>query len=138
MILEDLRRRNYWSGKIHQKRTTGHDSFEFQTYKRYKFKYDPRAFELIKRMLRRENEYRLGSYIREYRSTEWKATVTMKLQNRVVEEFMSEAKGIYENLEQGLKFLRAASGNFSEKIEELKECANYVKYTHFCVRGELR
>jgi len=124
------------------KRKAEHDAFAFQTYKRYKFKDDPRALNLIKKMLRRENEYRLGQYfLNEYKqdqSPHWKAKVTVKLQEKVVKDFMNEASGFYENIDQGIKFLRAASGNFSEKIEELKECANYIKFTHFCVRGELR
>jgi len=119
-----------------------HDSFAFQTWNRDKFKDDPRAFELIKKMLRRENEYRLGHYyLNEYKKSQedkWKTHVTKVIQERAVTEFLNEAVGIYENVEEGLRFLRAASGNFAEKIEELKECANYVKFTHMCVRGELR
>jgi len=119
-----------------------HDSFAFQTWKRDKFKDDPRAFELIKNMLRRENEYRLGAeYLKEYQRSQLdvhKTDVTQKLQTRVVYDFMSEAAGIYDNEVEGIRFLRSASGNFDEKIEEIKECANYVKYTHFCVRGDLR
>jgi len=66
--------------------------------------------------------------------------VTEILQNRVVSEFLEEAAkgGIYGTESEGIRFLRSASGNFEHRIEEIKECANYVKYTHFCVRGPLR
>jgi hypothetical protein len=37
-----------------------------------------------------------------------------------------------------VSFLRAAVGNFPEHLEELMECANYVRFTQFCKRGELR
>jgi len=66
--------------------------------------------------------------------------VTEIIQIRVVTEFLEEAiqGGIYGTESEGIRFLRAASGNFEHRIEEIKECANYVKYTHFCVRGPLR
>jgi len=121
-----------------------HDSFAFQTWRKEKLKDDPVAFELIKKMLRQENDYRLGDYyLAEYKKSNvdnWKTEVTEILQRRVVDEFLEEAKasGIYANQAEGIRFLRAASGNFEHRIEEIKECANYVKYTHFCVRGPLR
>jgi len=100
------------------------------------------AFELIKDMLRRENEHRLSEYyLNEYKKSQadtWKTEVTEIIQNRVVSEFQERAKGIYDTQEHGIRFLRAASGNFSDRIEEIKECANYVKFTHFCVRGDMR
>jgi len=119
-----------------------HDSFAFQTWRRDILKDDPRAFELVKEMLRKENEYRLSEfYLTEYKKSQadtWKTQVTEDIQNRVVTEFIERAQGIFDTQEHGIRFLRAASGNFDDRIEELKECANYVKYTHFCVRGELR
>jgi hypothetical protein len=119
-----------------------HDSFSFQTWRKKELKDDPRAFELIKKMLRKENEYRLSEYyLNEYKKSgtdHWKTEVTEIIQQRVVDEHINEAQGIYSNQDEGIKFLRAASGNFAHKIEEIKECANYVKYTHFCVRGPLR
>lgn len=119
-----------------------HDSFSFQTWRKKELKDDPRAFELIKKMLRKENEYRLGDfYLAEYKKSNadtWKTEVTEIIQQRVVDEHLSEAQGIYSNQSEGIKFLRAASGNYAHRIEEIKECANYVKYTHFCVRGPLR
>jgi len=95
-------------------------------------------------MLRKENEYRLGdTYLVEYAKSQkdgWKTKVTEDLQVRVVEEHQEEARnaGVYDNTRDGIKFLRAASGNYAHRIEEIKECANYVKYTHFCVRGPLK
>lgn len=38
----------------------------------------------------------------------------------------------------GLKFLRSAVGNFPDHLEELMECANYVRFTQLCKRGPLR
>jgi len=66
--------------------------------------------------------------------------VTVALQERVVHEFMARATsaGIYETVESGIDFLRGAVGNFPDHLEELKGCANYVKYTQLCVRGNLR
>jgi len=101
-------------------------------------------FRINKKMLRKENEYRLGDfYLAEYEKSQkdgWKTKVTEDLQVRVVEEHQAEARdaGIYDNTADGIKFLRAASGNYAHRIEEIKECANYVKYTHFCVRGPLK
>jgi len=44
------------------------DSFAFQTWRKKELKNDPRAFELIKKMLRKENEYRLSEYyLNEYK-----------------------------------------------------------------------
>lgn len=70
----------------------------------------------------------------------WKVAVTVKIQTRVVNEFMDRGKagGFFNDVDSGIDFLRAAVGNFPEHLEELKECANYVKYTAFCVRGPLR
>jgi len=125
-----------------ERKNLEHDSFSFQTWRKEKLKDDPRAFELIKKMLRKENEYRLGEYyLNEYKKSKldtWKTEVTEIIQRRVVDEFKCEAAGIYETTAEGIKFLRAASGNYAHRIEEIKECANYVKYTHFCVRGPLR
>jgi len=121
-----------------------HDSFSFQEWRKEELKDDPVAFELIKKMLRKENEYRLGdTYLVEYAKSQkdgWKTKVTEDLQVRVVEEHQEEARnaGVYDNTRDGIKFLRAASGNYAHRIEEIKECANYVKYTHFCVRGPLK
>jgi len=66
--------------------------------------------------------------------------VTILIQQRVVTEFVERASiaGIYDSVDTGIDFLRGAVGNFPEHLEELKECANYVKYTQFCVRGNLR
>jgi len=125
-----------------ERKSRDHDSFSFQTWRKEQFKDDSRAFELIKKMLRKENEYRLGDYyLAEYKKSNrdnWKTEVTEILQTRVVNEFKEEAVGIYSTTAEGIKFLRAASGNYEHRIEEIKECANYVKYTHFCVRGPLR
>jgi hypothetical protein len=102
------------------------------------------ALGLIKEMLRLENKYRLSEeYLEEYGKSQtdnWKISVTVTIQNRVVNEFMERGKstGFFEDLDSGIDFLRAAVGNFPEHIEELKECANYVRYTAFCVRGDLR
>jgi len=86
---------------------------------------------------------RLGEeYQVEYKKSQedkWKTKVTVDIQNRVVEQFMPQAVGIYETLDEGINFLRAAVGNFGEDhLQELMECANYVKYTQVCVRGPLR
>jgi len=91
-----------------------------------------------------ENEFRLSKeYLNEYAKSQedaWKTAVTSAIQVRVVEEFMERAKvaQVYDSVEGGLDFLIGAVGNFPERVEELKECANYVKYTQLCVRGELR
>lgn len=39
---------------------------------------------------------------------------------------------------KGVNFLRAAVGNFPDHLEELMECANYVRFTQLCKRGPLR
>jgi len=115
-----------------------------KTWRKDVLKDDPRAFELIKKMLRKENEYRLCDYyLDEYKKSqddEWKSDVTELIQQRVADEHLAEAEaeGIYSNRADGISFLRAASGNYEDRIEEIKECANYVQYTHFCVRGPLR
>jgi len=119
------------------------DAYAFHTWKKAELKDNEKAFDLIKEMLRLENSYRLGEeYQTEYKKSqddEWKTQVTVDIQARVVNEFMDRAQGIYETLDEGLNFLRAAVGNFGEDhLHELMECANYVKYTQVCVRGDLR
>jgi len=95
-------------------------------------------------MLVKENEYRLSNeYQDEYSKSQtdsWKIAVTVNIQTRVVNEFMDRAKteGFFNSVESGIDFLRAAVGNFPDHVEELKQCANYVKHTAFCVRGNLR
>jgi hypothetical protein len=102
------------------------------------------SLPLIKDMLVRENQYRLSKeYLDEYSKSQedgWKVAVTVKIQNRVVEEFMERGKAgdFFHDSESGIDFLRAAVGNFPDHMEELKECANYVRFTAFCVRGSLR
>jgi len=102
------------------------------------------SLPLIKDMLRLENKYRLSQeYLDEYGKSQtdnWKIAVTVAIQNRVVNECMERGKstGFFDDLDSGIDFLRSAVGNFPEHVEELKECANYVRYTSFCVRGELR
>lgn len=51
---------------------------------------------------------------------------------------MHEADGCYTDIPSGLSFLRSAAGNFPEELPTLMECANYVKYTQCCRRGDLR
>jgi hypothetical protein len=121
----------------------GHDAYAFHTWKKEKLQNDQRAFDLIKRMLRQENSYRLSDeYLDQYKQSQsdsWKTKVTVNIQERVVTEFQSEATDIYSNMDGGLNFLRAAVGNFGEDhLEELMDCANYVKYTQHCKRGPLR
>jgi hypothetical protein len=102
------------------------------------------SLPLIKDMLRTENEYRLSKeYLDEYSKSQtdnWKISVTVAIQNRVVRDFMERGKatGLFDSLDTGMDFLRAAVGNFPDHIEELKQCANYVRLTAFCVRGNLR
>jgi len=102
------------------------------------------AFELIKDMLRLENKFRLSKeYLNEYAKSQedsWKTAVTAVIQVRVADEFIERAKAaqIYDSVESGIDFLLGAVGNFPEHLEELKSCANYVKYTQVCVRGGLR
>jgi len=90
-----------------------------------------------------ENSFRLGEeYQNEYKKSQddaHKTKVTVDIQNRVVTQFMPQATGIYATLDEGINFLRAAVGNFGEShLQELMDCANYVKYTQVCVRGPLR
>jgi len=105
---------------------------------------DERALELVKDMLRLENKYRLSNeYLSEYaksQSDSWKTAVTVAIQQRTVHEVMDRGKeiGAYDSIESGIDFLRGAVGNYPEHLEELKQCANYVKYTQLCVRGGLR
>jgi len=120
-----------------------HDAYDFHTWNKEKLSKDTRALELVKSMLRVENSYRLGEeYQSEYRKSQvddWKTKVTVDIQERVVTEFLSQAEGIYSTLDEGINFLRAAVGNFGEDhLNELMECANYVKYTQVCKRGELK
>jgi len=119
------------------------DPYAFHTWHKEEVENSEEAFDLIKEMLRTENSYRLGEYYQaEYKKSQaddWKTKVTVEIQERVVNEFMAKANGIYKDLSGGLNFLRAAVGNFGEKhLAELMECANYVKYTQVCIRGELR
>eukprot|EP01129_Flabellula_baltica_P014939 TRINITY_DN7324_c0_g1_i1.p1 TRINITY_DN7324_c0_g1~~TRINITY_DN7324_c0_g1_i1.p1 ORF type:complete len:246 (+),score=36.32 TRINITY_DN7324_c0_g1_i1:111-848(+) len=123
------------------------DSFQMQTFafKTYEFDDDEERIqdplELVKEMLRYENALRLSAEtIREYeksQDSDWKTVVTEGIQKNVVNSFMSVSK-FYKTEEEGIMFLRSAVGNFPDHIEELMECANYVKYTQFCVRGPLR
>jgi len=100
------------------------------------------ALTIIKEMLCRENSYRLGQeYQAEYAKSEdndWISSVTERLQSRVVTEFMEKGKSIFTTLEEGLSFLRGAVGNFPDHLEELKSCANYVRFTQNCRRGHLK
>jgi len=119
------------------------DAYSFHTWNKEKLQNDPRAFNLIKDVLRVENSFRLGEeYQVEYKKSQddaHKTKVTIDIQNRVVNQFMPQAVGIYSNLDEGINFLRAAVGNFGEDhLQELMDCANYVKYTQVCVRGPLR
>jgi hypothetical protein len=126
---------------------TMYDPFGFQTcnYKTYAFDDDEKRIqsplELVKAMLVLENDLRLsGETIAEYaksQSSPWKTKVTQELQERVVLHFMPVSK-FYKDLNEGLMFLRSAVGNFPNQLEELMECANYVKYTQHCVRGTLQ
>jgi len=122
------------------------DCFSYRKSKNHMYVRDHMdvAFPLIKDMLVVENKYRLSKdYLSEYAKSQtdnWKVAVTVAIQTRVVNEFMDRAKalGFYDTVETGIDFLRAAVGNFPEKIEDLKECANYVRLTSFCVRGPLK
>lgn len=120
-----------------------HDAYAFHTWEKQRLQNDPRALEIIKSMLRTENSYRLGEeYQTQYKKRqddEWKTKITVEIQTRVVNEFQDKAVGIYSGVDEGLNFLRAAVGNFGEDhLEELMDCANYVKYTQSCKRGPLR
>lgn len=119
------------------------DSFAFHRSQNYdKLRNDPKALDLVKKMLRSENEYRLSKhYLTEYAKSQtdfWKTFVTEQIQQRVVSEHMSEAESYFKDTESGIDFLRGAVGNFPEHLPELMECANYVKYTQQCRRGHLR
>jgi hypothetical protein len=119
------------------------DPYAFHTWHKEELQNSEDALNLVKEMLRQENSYRLGEhYQAEYKksqSDDHKTKVTVEIQERVVNEFMVQANGIYKDLNEGLNFLRAAVGNFGEKhLADLMECANYVKYTQVCVRGPLR
>jgi len=105
---------------------------------------DPReALQLVKDMLCVENKYRLGQeYQDEYaksEDSEWISSVTQMIQERVVREFTGRGSPKYwSSMDDGISFLRAAVGNFPESLEELKTCANYVRFTQCCRRGDLR
>ena len=43
----------------------------------------------------------------------------------------------FRDVPSGLSFLRGHAGNFPSHYDELKECAQYVKYTANCVVGSL-
>jgi len=107
-----------------------------------KLRYQPEALELTKKMLRLENKYRLSKeYLTKYAESQkdsWKTFVTEEIQQRVVMENINEADGYFTDITSGIDFLRGAVGNFPEHVEELMECANYVKYTQECKRGHLR
>jgi len=98
--------------------------------------------ELTKKMLRVENKYRLSKeYLAKYAESQkegWKTLVTEEIQQRVVTEHLEEAKDYFIDIPSGVDFLRGAVGNFSNHVDELKDCANYVKYTQECKRGHLR
>jgi len=118
------------------------DSFAFHKSKNYcHLKNDENALNLVKEMLRRENTFRLSKeYLDEYAKSQdddWKTDVTERIQIQVVNEFLPKAGKYFTNVEDGIDFLRGAVGNFPEHVEELMECANYVKYTQCCVRGDL-
>ncbi len=104
---------------------------------------DVEALELTKRMLRAENALRLSAETvaryAESQSDRHKAAVTQALQESVVRQFFADpvAKRFFGNMAEGLSFLRGHAGNFPSHYEELKACANYVRYTADCVPGEL-
>jgi len=105
---------------------------------------DAAALDLTKRMLRYENELRLSdeTVVRyaERQSDVWKTRVTQDVQVAVVTRFINDdvAKRFFATTEEGLSFLRGHCGNFPSHHEELKACANYVRYTADCVPGSLR
>jgi len=95
-------------------------------------------------MLRRENDLRLspetyGMY-RRSQSGDNKTSVTVQLQEQVVQEFMAEGRkaGYFDGIPSGLSFLRGAVGNFPSHLPSLMQAANYVRLTQKCVRGGLR
>jgi len=119
------------------------DSFGFHVSANHAtIKNDPKALDLVKKMLVVENKYRLSKeYLTKYaesQTDQWKTDVTEEIQQRVVNEHMDQAQGYYTSLESGIDFLRGAVGNFPDHVPELMECANYVKYTQGCKRGHLR
>jgi len=120
-----------------------YDPFAFHKSSEHeKIKDDPVALELIKTMLRLENKYRLSKeYLSKYAQSQkdnWKTMVTEELQQRVVLENMDQAKGYFTDIKSGIDFLRGAVGNFPHRLEELMACANYVRFTQECKRGDLR
>lgn len=117
-----------------------YDAFSFS--KTCDYDNNDKALDLIKRMLRVENKYRLSEeYISQYaqhQEDEWKTSVTEAIQIRVITEFSGEADGYWTTVSEGLRFLRSAVGNFPGHLPELMECANYVRFTQNCRRGHLR
>jgi hypothetical protein len=105
---------------------------------------DVEALELTKRMLRYENGLRLSpETVAEYAKSQrdsHKSIVTQQLQEKVVTHFMNDpvAPRFFTTMKGGLSFLRGHAGNFPSHYEELKECAQYVRYTADCVAGPLR
>lgn len=100
------------------------------------------ALALVKKMLVRENEFRLSretvaAYAAAKESREI-STITNDLQRRVCAEFLGEAAPFYGNVDDGVLFLRAAVGNFPSHLAELRKCAQYVDFTQHCRRGSLR
>lgn len=104
---------------------------------------DAEALDLTKRMLRAENALRLApetvARYAESQSDRHKSSVTLAVQESVVRQFFADpvAKRFFSDMAAGLSFLRGHAGNFPSHYEELKACANYVRYTADCVPGEL-
>jgi hypothetical protein len=106
---------------------------------------DDTAFQLTKDMLVLENKERLSAaVIKEYElangDTDATSEVVERLQRRVVSAFLPRGRrgGYFHTIEQGILFLRGHVGNFPHRHEELKECANYVRYTAEMKAGDLR
>eukprot|EP01125_Pyxidicula_operculata_P004652 TRINITY_DN174_c0_g1_i1.p1 TRINITY_DN174_c0_g1~~TRINITY_DN174_c0_g1_i1.p1 ORF type:complete len:259 (+),score=33.47 TRINITY_DN174_c0_g1_i1:54-779(+) len=121
------------------------DSYAFHRSQNFsRITNDMNALEFVKKMLKTENDFRLSKeYLDEYakqQNSDWKLSVTEQIQQRVSNMYLEEAKsrGYYDSITSGVDFLRGAVGNFPSHINELMECANYIKYTQFCVRGNLR
>jgi len=102
------------------------------------------AFALIQDMLKVENKYRLSQeYQDEYAKedgSDWKSDVTEKIQARVINEFYADprSKKLFTTMDEGIDFLRGAVGTFPEHLDTLKSCANYVRFTQNCRRGNLK
>lgn len=106
---------------------------------------DERAFQLTKDMLMAENTERLSEkVIKEYEAAHGDAQagseVVERLQRRIVSAFLSRGRsgGYFHTVADGLLFLRGHVGNFPGRHEELKACANYVRYTAEMRAGDLR